>query len=94
LAHIARCAALAGLLLAIPALLPAVAGGQPNDFVPGTGDRSGLVNIGQGRDIYLECSGACSATVMLVSGAGVAADNWSYSQICAVARPQHACPAE
>lgn len=49
------------------------------DFVPGDGDRSGLVDIGGGRNIYLECSDTGSPTIMLISGAGVAADNWSYT---------------
>ena len=51
------------------------------DFVPGDGDRSGLVDIGGGRDVYLECSGTGSPTVVLISGAGVAADNWSYTGV-------------
>jgi pimeloyl-ACP methyl ester carboxylesterase len=50
-------------------------------FVPGSGDRSGLVDIGGGRTMYLECSGAGSPTVVFVSGAGVAADNWSYTGV-------------
>lgn len=48
-------------------------------FVPGDGDRAGLVDVGEGRDMYLECSGTGSPTVVLISGAGVAADNWSYA---------------
>lgn len=48
-------------------------------FEPGTGDRSGLVDLGGGRSMYLECSGTGSPTVMLISGAGVAADNWRYA---------------
>lgn len=50
-------------------------------FVPGSGDRSGLVDIGAGRTIYLACSGSGSPTVIFVSGAGVAADNWSYTGV-------------
>lgn len=38
-----------------------------------------LVDIGHGRTIHLECRGTGSPTVMLLSGAGVAADNWSYT---------------
>jgi pimeloyl-ACP methyl ester carboxylesterase len=37
-----------------------------------------LVDIGQGRTIYLDCRGTGSPTVVLLSGAGVSADNWSY----------------
>ncbi|KAF0964974.1 alpha/beta fold hydrolase [Rhodococcus sp. T7] len=59
-----------------PTTTPPAAAGR---FVPGAGDRSGLVDIGGGRDIYLECRGSGSPTVVLVSGAGVAADNWSFT---------------
>jgi pimeloyl-ACP methyl ester carboxylesterase len=47
-------------------------------FEPGDGDRAGLVDIGGGRDMYLECSGTGSPTVVLISGAGVAGDSWRY----------------
>ena len=47
-------------------------------FEPGGGDRSGLVDIGGSRELYLQCSGSGSPTVVLISGAGVAADNWQY----------------
>lgn len=48
-------------------------------FVPGDGNGAGLVDIGGGRELYIECSGTGSPTVVLLSGAGVAADNWSYT---------------
>ena len=35
-----------------------------------------LVDIGQGRTMYLECSGTGSPTIVLVSGLGERADNW------------------
>src|SRR5215207_4981065 len=38
---------------------------------------SGLVDIGMGRKIYMECRGKGSPTVVLVSGLGNAADIWS-----------------
>ena len=38
---------------------------------------SGLVDIGRGRKIYMECRGKGSPTVVLVSGLGNAADIWS-----------------
>src|SRR5215217_8145372 len=38
---------------------------------------SGLVDIGGGRKMYMECSGKGSPTVVLVSGLGNAADIWS-----------------
>jgi pimeloyl-ACP methyl ester carboxylesterase len=40
-------------------------------------DFSGLVKIGGGRKIYMECRGKGSPTVVLVSGLGNAADIWS-----------------
>ncbi|MGW4333863.1 hypothetical protein ACWEK5_13680 [Rhodococcus koreensis] len=54
-----------------PTTTPTATAGR---FVPGAGDRSGLVDIGGGRDIYLECRGSGSPTVVLVAGAGVARD--------------------
>ncbi|HEU0182622.1 MAG TPA: alpha/beta hydrolase [Agromyces mariniharenae] len=47
-------------------------------FVPGDGDRSGVVDLGDGREVFLQCSGSGSPTVVLISGAGVAADDWEY----------------
>ncbi|HVF01233.1 MAG TPA: alpha/beta hydrolase [Rubrobacteraceae bacterium] len=38
---------------------------------------AGLVDIGEGRQMYMECSGTGSPTVVLVSGLGNAADVWS-----------------
>jgi pimeloyl-ACP methyl ester carboxylesterase len=43
------------------------------------GDFSGLVDIGGGRQIYLECRGTGSPTVVLESGLRGAADVWSMS---------------
>ncbi len=40
-------------------------------------DFAGLVDIGGGRKIYMECRGTGSPTVVLVSGLGNAADIWS-----------------
>jgi pimeloyl-ACP methyl ester carboxylesterase len=40
-------------------------------------DRGGLVNIGEHRKMYLECSGAGSPTVVLISGKGNGAADWS-----------------
>ncbi|MBB3602434.1 pimeloyl-ACP methyl ester carboxylesterase [Mycolicibacterium sp. BK556] len=56
-------------LLLVCALTPPTAAAQTGEFI----------DIGQGRRIYLECRGAGSPTVILLSGAGVAADNWSYT---------------
>jgi pimeloyl-ACP methyl ester carboxylesterase len=43
------------------------------------GDFAGLVDIGGGRQIYLECRGTGSPTVVLESGLRGAADVWSMS---------------
>ena len=40
-------------------------------------DFAGLVDIGGGREVYMECRGKGSPTVVLVSGLGNAADIWS-----------------
>ena len=53
---------------------PATSGTIPNDR-----DFAGLVDIGDGRTMYLECSGAGSPTVVLVAGTGNAGDVWRYS---------------
>lgn len=45
---------------------------------PSAGQFAGVVSIGGGRRLYLQCSGTGSPTVVLISGAGVAGDNWSY----------------
>jgi len=50
-------------------------------FEPGEGDRAGVVEIGNGREMYLECSGTGDPTVVFISGAGVAADNWQYADL-------------
>lgn len=44
---------------------------------PATGDFAGLVDIGDHRKIYLECSGQGSPAVILISGKGNRADTWS-----------------
>lgn len=40
-------------------------------------DFAGLVGIGGGRELYLECRGTGSPTVLLISGTGGAADEWT-----------------
>ena len=59
-------AGLFALLLA--GLLPAAARG---------GDRAGPVDIGGDRQMFLQCSGAGSPTVVLISGKGNGAEDWS-----------------
>ena len=41
---------------------------------------AGLVDIGGGRRLYLECRGSGSPTVVFESGSGDAADIWSYRE--------------
>jgi pimeloyl-ACP methyl ester carboxylesterase len=41
-----------------------------------SGDFSGLVNIGDGRRLFLECRGDGSPTVILEAGAGNNGQNW------------------
>jgi pimeloyl-ACP methyl ester carboxylesterase len=64
------------------------ASAAPGTFVPGDGDRSGLVDIGGRRTVYLECRGAGSPTAVFVSGRTDRADIWS-----TVANPQQPGPA-
>jgi pimeloyl-ACP methyl ester carboxylesterase len=42
------------------------------------GDFAGLVDIGGGRKIYMECSGTGSPTVVLISGFRGAHDDWTH----------------
>jgi hypothetical protein len=67
------------------------------------GDFAGLVDIGNGRKIFLECRGAGAPTVIFESGYRTAADIWStqgesssaavfpevakYTRVCAYDRP-------
>ena len=50
-------------------------------------DFSGLVDIGGGRKMYLECSGTGSPTVVLISGKGNGAADWS--EVLDPADPAH-----
>ena len=72
---------LMGLLLLLPLLASrsasagqgAAAAGSP---VATAGDFAGLVGIGGGRRLWLECRGTGSPTVVLEAGAGNDADSW------------------
>jgi pimeloyl-ACP methyl ester carboxylesterase len=80
------------LLLAVvlaPGALPALAAG---------GDFSGLVDIGGGPKMYLECRGTRSPTVFIVPGGKAAADDWTedspvfadvakFTRVCSYDRP-------
>jgi CubicO group peptidase (beta-lactamase class C family)/pimeloyl-ACP methyl ester carboxylesterase len=76
---------------------------QSSDPIPATGDFAGLVEIGGGRKMYLECRGTGSPTVILESGYRNDADIWSaqlepgmntvfpqvarFTRVCAYDRP-------
>jgi len=68
----------------------------------GSGDFAGLVDIGGGRKMYLECRGTGSPTVVLVGGLRASAEDWSigdksappvfpevakFTRVCAYDRP-------
>lgn len=86
----AWCAVLVGALALVsaagcspsdPAVPPPAAtgtsGGGPAGVGEGAqGDVAGLVDLGNGRSIYLECRGSGSPTVVLVAGLGERADTW------------------
>ena len=50
---------------------------EPSPSEAPAGDISGLVDIGGGREIHLECRGIGSPTVLLISGTRGAADEWT-----------------
>jgi pimeloyl-ACP methyl ester carboxylesterase len=49
---------------------------NPTDTTAAQADFTGLVDIGNGRSIHMECRGTGSPTVVLVTGLGERADNW------------------
>jgi pimeloyl-ACP methyl ester carboxylesterase len=57
-----------------------------------TGDFAGLVDIGEGRRIWLECRGQGSPAVILVAGTGNNADTWDTVGLAAGARPPAVLP--
>ena len=68
---------LIALLLSVP--IPAAAQSTPATSSPtaASGDYSGLVDIGDGRRLYLECAGQGGPTVVLEAGFRTRADLWS-----------------
>ena len=46
----------------------------------GSADFAGLVDIGAGRKMYLECRGTGSPTVVLVAGLRGCADDWNIAE--------------
>ncbi len=71
------------LLLLAP---PVIALGASAAFAE-SGNFAGLVDIGSGRKMYLECSGTGSPTVVLISGKGNGAADWS--EVLDPADPEH-----
>ena len=56
-----------------------VLAGWARGTVPAVGDYSGLIDVGGGRSLHLECSGVGSPTVLLIAGTGNAGDVWRES---------------
>src|SRR6266516_4743014 len=98
--------ALPGLAIAVvfqDKIVYAQAASQSSAPVPATGDFAGLVEIGDGRKMYLECRGSGSPTVILESGYRNDAEIWSiplqpgmstvfpqvakFTRVCAYDRP-------
>jgi pimeloyl-ACP methyl ester carboxylesterase len=70
-----RVCGLLTLLLGVP--FPATAQSlEPASPIAARGDFAGLVDIGGGRRLWLECRGAGSPTVILEAGAGNNSQNW------------------
>lgn len=80
----------------VAALTPAAA------HAPSSTDFAGLIDIGGGRKMYLECRGTGSPTVVLVAGLKASAEDWSiagksapavfpevarFTRVCAYDRP-------
>ncbi|MFJ6780243.1 alpha/beta fold hydrolase [Streptomyces yangpuensis] len=82
--RIAAATAAALALSLLPALAPAVAAaardaGDPTaDSTPG-GDSARTVTLPDGRRVHIECRGTGTPTVVLVSGARGAADEWTHA---------------
>jgi pimeloyl-ACP methyl ester carboxylesterase len=91
------------LLIAVIVVLLAGSGTSMAKQTPARGSFAGLVAIGGGRTMYLQCRGTGSPTVVLVSGLDAAADVWSgyqanpslavfarvarFTRVCAYDRP-------
>ena len=70
-----------GKVWALAAIAWIVSGcGAGSDAVTTSGNFAGLVNIGPGRTMYLECRGTGSPTIVFVSGLRFAADQWSMTK--------------
>lgn len=77
-----RLTAVALLALSLPACSAAVptaaspSAGSPSQASPSSADIAELIDIGDGRSLYLTCRGTGSPTVLLISGTRGAADEW------------------
>jgi pimeloyl-ACP methyl ester carboxylesterase len=65
-----------GLLIVILPLVNSL--GVAVTYAAENGNFAGLVDIGSGRKMYLECSGSGSPTVVLISGTRGAHDDWTH----------------
>jgi pimeloyl-ACP methyl ester carboxylesterase len=66
-------------LLALCAMmLPACGGASTPSTTPTRGNFAGLVEIGNGRKLFLECRGTGTPTVVLISGFRGASDDWTH----------------
>ena len=68
-------------------LAPAVIALEVSTAFAESGNVAGLVDIGSGQKMYLECSGTGSPTVVLISGKGNGAADWS--EVLDPADPEH-----
>src|ERR1700731_107562 len=60
--------------------VPLVTALDPAAHAAGSGDFAGLVDIGGGRQMYLECRGTGSPTVVLVAGLKGSAEDWNIAE--------------
>lgn len=87
------------IVLVLPLLLPATPvsarGATPGAAspIPASGDFDGLVDIGNGRRLYLTCRGSGSPTVLLEAGAGNNAQIWEQLALPPDSREQAVFPA-
>jgi pimeloyl-ACP methyl ester carboxylesterase len=68
--------ALTALVLSVPLPAAAQSAAPAGSPIAASGDFAGLVDIGDGRRLWLECRGTGSPTVILEAGYGNDADNW------------------
>jgi pimeloyl-ACP methyl ester carboxylesterase len=64
--------------LAVLSVLLVVVAGCARSAADPAGGRSGLFEIGAGRQLYLECQGSGSPTVFIIPGKGSYAEAWNY----------------